>query len=82
MEPILSDDRDRRTWAWICAQVGEDRARLTCSQLAGQRRPYVSNVVKELGLKVPGDVIDPPTASEVARENIAAMKALLKRRPA
>lgn len=26
MQPMLESDRDKRTWAWICDQVGEAAA--------------------------------------------------------
>ena len=74
MEPIISNDRDRRAWEWIVAQVGEDRA--LGVDLAGDRKPYPSNVAKALGLTIPETVKLPP--SDVARERLAGLKAILK----
>lgn len=61
IEPILDSERDRRTWAWIIAQVGEDAARSV--DLHG-RRPFVSNIAKALGLM-------PPANLEVASRDTA-----------
>lgn len=74
MEPLISNDRDRRAWEWIVSQVGADRA--LAVELAGDRKPYPSNVAKALGLTIPESVSLPP--SDVARERLAGLKAMLK----
>lgn len=64
-QPILNDERDKRSWAWICDRVGESAALAAIERLAGNRKPYVSNIAKVLGLSIPADVSNPaPTKTQ------------------
>lgn len=74
MDPIISNDRDRRAWAWIIDQVGEERALAVV--LAGGRKPYPSNIAKALGLELPRAV--ELTPRDVAKDHIASLRAILK----
>ena len=74
---IISNDKDRRTLAWLLSTVGEDAIATAVSSLAGKRTPYLSNVCKTLGV-VPPDSID-LTDREAAKAHLAAAKAMLKR---
>jgi hypothetical protein len=60
--------------------VGEQGVRNAIARIPGKRRPYVSNVVRVLGLKVPPDVIDPPVPREEARKRLADIKRMLQER--
>ena len=78
---ILESDRDRRTYAWLVAQVGAEAVEAAAANLAGGRRPYVSNIAKALGLVVPAAVAaEPapkPTDRETARQRVAALRRAL-----
>ena len=76
MEIIINSERDRRTLQWLIAQVGDEAVKDACLQLAGERKPYVSNVAKLLGL-VPPDSVEQPSNTE-ARARLVALKALIK----
>lgn len=75
---IVTTDRDRRTLDWLISQVGVDAVREACHRLAGQRKPYVSNVAKVLGL-TPPDTLKRPTRDEV-RAHLATIKESLSKR--
>ncbi len=75
-EPIIGSDRDRRVWRWIVAQVGEEAA--LAVELAGNRKPYPSNIAKALGLQVPVVLTQP--GIDVARERIQNLKRILGRK--
>jgi hypothetical protein len=72
---IVANERDRRTLAWLRDQVGDEAIRGAVDQLAGNRRPYLSNVAKVLGVALPRDleVVD----RETARARLAALRAQL-----
>lgn len=50
---IVTSDRDRRAVEWLKGQVGPDAVADAVDKLAGNRRPYPSNVAKVLGLSLP-----------------------------
>jgi hypothetical protein len=74
MEPIIANNRDRRAWAWLVGQVGEERA--LAVELPGGRKPYVSNIVRALGLAIPDAVTYAPT--DVGRARLRELKAMLQ----
>jgi hypothetical protein len=76
MDVIVDSERDRRTLDWLIAQVGEEAVEDACSRLAGQRKPYVSNVAKLLGL-TPPEALKASTPAE-ARQRLAVIKNILK----
>lgn len=76
MDVIVESDRDKRTLAWLIAQVGEKTVELVCSELSGTRRPYVSNLAKALGLVPPDSVI--ATSPAEAKKHLAVLKCLLR----
>lgn len=77
-EPLLTNDRARREWAWIVERVGAQRAQEALEGLSGQR-PYPLNVARKLGLKLPPSLAEaPPASPEVALAHIAALRARLK----
>ena len=53
---IVEKDRDRRELAWLRAQVGDDAIREAAAHLPGQRRPYVLNIARALGLVLPASL--------------------------
>lgn len=74
---IVTNDRDRRALAWLRAQVGDAAVMGAVGQLAGARKPYVSNVAKVLGLALPA--VTTYTDHETARERLAAIRRQLGR---
>ncbi|RYE72093.1 MAG: hypothetical protein EOO81_04270 [Oxalobacteraceae bacterium] len=81
MEIILESDRDRRILDWLVGQVGLRAVERACSQLAGERKAYVSNIVKILGLSPPDSILATPRDEALAQ--LASIKGILKkgRRP-
>lgn len=75
MKPEITNVRGEREWLWICAQVGEDRARQALEQL-GNRRPFPVNVARVLGLVLPEERLLPQTAAQL--ESIAQSRAKLR----
>lgn len=73
MEPLITNERGKREWAWIVAQVGEEAARSVV--LAGNRKPFPANIAKALGLALPADleVVD----KETARARVAALRSMM-----
>ena len=60
---IVANDRDRRTLAWLLGQVGAEAVRGAVGRLAGERRPYLSNVAKALSVALPDRLeVAPPGA--------------------
>ncbi|MCX7689110.1 MAG: cryptic plasmid protein A [Fimbriimonadales bacterium] len=80
MEPLITNERAQREWAWICAHVGETTAREAIAKLPGARKPYPLNVARVLGLSLPRELAkDPPAPPEVARLHLERARALLKK---
>lgn len=78
MDVIVESERDRRTLDWLISQVGVNAVEEACSQLVGERKPYVSNIAKVLGLAPPESVGRP--SREEARARLAAIKETLQGR--
>ena len=66
-EPLLTNDRGQREWAWIVGQVGEAAA-LAALERLGNRKPYPLNVARALGLSLPADLAEPPRTPRNVRE--------------
>ena len=60
MEPLLTNDRAVREWAWLCQRVGEGAARAAIARLPGQRKPFPLNIARVLGLRLPPPEQLPP----------------------
>ena len=63
---VISNERDRRTWDWLCANADAAAIDAAFSKLAGGRKPYVSNLCKVLGLS-------PPESLELASPDTARL---------
>ena len=72
---LVTSERDRRVLDWLVCQVGREAVKEACYRLTGNRRAYVSNVAKALGLTPPTDLVLTPR--DVARQNIAKCKAVI-----
>ncbi|CAH0444196.1 hypothetical protein LMG10661_00720 [Ralstonia syzygii subsp. syzygii] len=75
---IIANDRDLRSLTWLREHVGDAAIEAAVAQLAGQRRPYVSNVAKALGIEIPSSLA--LTGVDTARARIAALRALIKKK--
>jgi hypothetical protein len=75
---IVNTARDRRALQYILAECGSDAVELACARLAGQRKTYISNIAKVLGVTIPDEVVITPR--DEAREQLAQLKAILKGR--
>jgi hypothetical protein len=64
--------RDERALAWLIEQVGVEAVASAFENLAGRRKPYVSNVAKALGLRIPVSV--DVTPRETALERIHELR--------
>ena len=73
---IIESKRDERTLDWIVQQVGWPRVDDWLASLPGNRKPYVSNLAKALGLVIPDSVIATP--AEQARPELKRMLEILK----
>lgn len=72
---LIENDRDRRGLAWLQAQVSDQAIAEACGRLPGARRPYVSNVAKALGLKLPDELALTPRPQ--ALERLAEIQQML-----
>ena len=61
---IVENERDRRTLQWLIDTVGENAILDAIQRIPGNRRPYVSNVAKVLG-------VTPPRSLEIADRETA-----------
>lgn len=79
-EPIIANERDQRAYAWLQARVGAEAVQGAIERLAGQRRPYVSNLAKVLGVQLPtaAELAANPTDRETARARIAELQAAIR----
>lgn len=75
---IIANDRDRRTLAWLRDCVGDVAIIKVTGRLAGNRKPYPTNIAKILGLPIPETVALPPSDLERVRERLAGLKSILK----
>lgn len=74
---IVNSGRDERVLSWLISQVGEQAVLDACAQLAGNRKPYVSNLAKCLGLSPPDDLSLTPRPE--AKERVALLRTMLGR---
>ena len=59
---LVENERDRLSLEWLRGQVSDQAIAEACGRLAGARRPYVSNVAKALGMKLPDNLALTPRA--------------------
>lgn len=78
MDVVLESERDRRALDWLVSQVGVAAVELACSQLAGERKAYVSNLAKVLGLNLPDSISATP--KDEALVHLTTIKNILKTR--
>jgi hypothetical protein len=79
MNIITDTARDRRALEWLQTQATDAQIADAIVRLAGQRKPYPSNIAKILGLQIPADTALTPKV--VGREKFSALKAVLQKEP-
>lgn len=72
---IVESDRDRRALAWLRVQVGDQAIKTAADGLAGDRRPFVSNIIKVLGLTLPLDLAE-QASREIKAINLARLRVI------
>lgn len=78
MKIIINSEKDQRLFNWLVEAVGNAAIEEACSKLAGNRKPYVSNIVKILGLHPPEHL--QITSKEEAHARLTSLKKLIKHR--
>lgn len=53
---LIQNERDARVLSWLRARYTDDEIEIALSCLAGQRRPFLSNVCKLFGVVPPEDL--------------------------
>lgn len=77
-EPLLTNERAVREWAWLVERFGIDACQAALNGLPGGRRPYPLNVARQLGVTLPDGLEAAPTPIADARTHLANIKAMLK----
>lgn len=72
---VLMNDRDRRTLQWLRDSVGDDRVAAAIQQISGERKPYLTNICKVLGVTPPSGVR--VTEAQDARKHLEVLRAAL-----
>ncbi|MEX3939958.1 hypothetical protein AB4Y44_10480 [Paraburkholderia sp. BR10937] len=75
LDILLENSRDYRTLDYLVSTCGLSRVQRARASLPGRTRPYVSNIAKALGVKIPDAVVITPR--EDGRRELAAIKQLL-----
>lgn len=65
---IIENDRDKRTYDWLIRTVGKDKIIIALNKLHQNKKPYLTNIIKILGLKVPNSVLQTPKS--IARKKL------------
>ncbi|MBC8743000.1 hypothetical protein F6X40_41930 [Paraburkholderia sp. UCT31] len=72
---IIETDRDRRVYDYLIEACGQARVMNARQKLPGRTRPYVSNLVKMLGVVIPDAVVITPR--EEGRRRLVEIKKIL-----
>ena len=75
---IVESPRDQRVLEFLVANVGAAEVRAAVTKLAGNRKPYVSNVAKILGISIPSHV--EATSRSDGRAKLAEIREILNKK--
>ena len=75
-EPLLTNDRARREWIWICQRVGEDAAREAICRVPGTRKPFPLNIARQLQINLPEEKYLPALPGEAEQIHEKSRKVL------
>jgi hypothetical protein len=74
----VQNERDRRTLAWLWAQVGDAAIAEAARQCDGAAKPYLSSVCRTLGVTPPRFAAPPRlTPSAAAEQSLATIRRVL-----
>ncbi|WP_238812567.1 cryptic plasmid protein A [Paraburkholderia sp. SG-MS1] len=76
IDVVIESPRDQRTLDYLVKICGTDRVKRARADLLGQRRPYVSNLAKVLGVHLPDELS--LTSREDAQQHLSQLKAMLR----
>lgn len=74
---IIANDRDRAGLDYLTKRVGAAAIDAALAALPGERKPYVTNVAKQLNIEIPKDLqpaVNPTSAARAAA--LAAIRAM------
>lgn len=74
---IIESRRDQAMYDYLVKLVGDKNIENALKQLAGDRKPYLSNLFKVLNVDVPDSCMFEPASKEVALKSINEMQKLL-----
>lgn len=72
---LCANERDRRALAWLRERASDEQIAAAVASLAGNRKPYISNISKALGLQIPDSIVRTP--KEIGLQRIRVLKQLL-----
>jgi hypothetical protein len=73
---IIQNDQDRRAVAWLIEKFGAKAVAEAETRIAGERRPYPSNIAKVLGVSLPESL--KRTENAAARQKLAELRRMLE----
>jgi hypothetical protein len=73
---IIQNDQDRRAVAWLIEKFGAEAVAEAETRIAGERRPYPSNIAKVLGVTIPEAL--KRTENAAARQKLAELRRMLE----
>lgn len=77
-EPLLTNERAQREWAWLVERFGRDACQRAIAELQGGQRAFPLNIARRLGATLPEDLAAAPTPREQAQLHLDGLKALLR----
>ncbi|NYH24186.1 hypothetical protein [Paraburkholderia bryophila] len=75
---LVETPKDERCLSYLVSKKGEDAVCDAVAQLAGNRKPYVSNIARILGVEFPDSV--QLTPQEEGRARLRDIKAILTKK--
>jgi hypothetical protein len=75
MSPIVITKRDVRVLEWMISKVGEKAIAAACTQLTGNRKPFLFNLAKILCIRIPDELTLTPKSE--AQERLKELRNLL-----
>lgn len=74
---IIQNDQDRRAVAWLIEKFGAEAVAEAETRIAGERRPYPSNIAKVLGVVSLPESLK-RTENAAARQKLAELRRMLE----
>lgn len=80
---ILENERDRRIYKYLIDLYGKNSVFDAITKITGARKPYISNVVKIMNVKIPSAITEPAVFNnstqkqQIAKQNLASVRQLL-----